>query len=71
MDSAWTLTFAAAVPFLCLGLLLWLARLEDTLTDGLPGLGATREPAAAPPAGMAPAAVAAVSPAPAEPPAAA
>ena len=45
MDSAWTLTFAAAVPFLCLGLLLWLARLEDTLTDGLPAPRATREPA--------------------------
>jgi uncharacterized iron-regulated membrane protein len=45
MESAWTLVFAAMVPFLCLGLLLWLARLEDTLTDGLPGAKATREPA--------------------------
>lgn len=35
MNEALMLTFAAAVPFLCLGLLLWLARLEDTLTDGL------------------------------------
>ncbi len=35
MNEAITLTFAVAVPFLCLGLLLWLARLEDTLTDGL------------------------------------
>lgn len=53
MDSAWTLTFAAAVPFLCLGLLLWLARLEDTLTDNLPVAKATREAPAtvvAPPA---------------------
>jgi hypothetical protein len=33
------------VPFLCLGLLLWLARLEDTLTDGLEVPTATREPA--------------------------
>lgn len=47
MDSAWTLAFAAAVPFLCLGLLLWLARLEETLTDGLPGVQATLEPATA------------------------
>lgn len=45
MNEAITLTFAVAVPFLCLGLLLWLARLEDTLTDGLPGSTATREPA--------------------------
>lgn len=45
MESAWTLVFAAMVPFLCLGLLLWLARLEETLTDGLPGAKATREPA--------------------------
>jgi len=35
MNEALTLTFAAAVPFLCLGLLLWLARLEETLTDGI------------------------------------
>ncbi len=35
MNPAWSLTFAALVPFLCLGLLLGLARLEDTLTDGL------------------------------------
>lgn len=45
MDGAITLAFAAAVPFLCLGLLLWLARLEDTLTDGLEVPKATREPA--------------------------
>ena len=43
-----TLAFAAAVPFLCLGLLMWLARLEETLTDGLESPTATREPAAAP-----------------------
>jgi hypothetical protein len=35
MNPAWSLAFAALVPFLCLGLLLGLARLEDTLTDGL------------------------------------
>lgn len=35
MNEAWMLTFALTVPFLCLGLLMWLARLEDTLTDGL------------------------------------
>ena len=45
MNEAITLTFAVAVPFLCLGLLLWLARLEDTLTDGLDAPKATREPA--------------------------
>ncbi|HEU4511495.1 MAG TPA: hypothetical protein VFR87_00160 [Nocardioidaceae bacterium] len=45
MNEALTLTFAVAVPFLCLGLLLWLARLEDTLTDGLEPATATREPA--------------------------
>jgi hypothetical protein len=45
MDSAWALVFAVAVPFLCLGLLLWLARLEDTLTDGLAAPKATRDPA--------------------------
>lgn len=50
MNEAITLTFAAAVPFLCLGLLLWLARLEDTLTDGLDGPKSTREPVAAVPA---------------------
>ncbi len=35
MNEAAALTFAAAVPFLLLGLLLWLARLEETLGDGL------------------------------------
>ncbi len=35
MNEAAALAFAAAVPFLLLGLLLWLARLEDTLGDGL------------------------------------
>ena len=56
MNEAWMLTFAATVPFLCLGLLMWLARLEDTLTDGLESPKATldtapataAEPAAAP-----------------------
>jgi hypothetical protein len=53
MNEALTLTFAAAVPFLCLGLLLWLARLEETLTDGV-----TPEPTApvSPAAPVAPAA---------------
>lgn len=45
MNEAITLTFAVAVPFLCLGLLLWLARLEDTLTDGLEAPTPSREPA--------------------------
>ena len=39
------LAFAAAVPFMCLGLLMWLARLEETLTDGLESPKATRETA--------------------------
>ncbi len=47
MNEALTLTFAAAVPFICLALLLLLARLEDTLTDGLEPVKATREPAPA------------------------
>lgn len=45
MNEATALAFAAAVPFLCLGLLLWLARLEDTLADGIETPRATREPA--------------------------
>ena len=45
MNEAWMLTFAATVPFLCLGLLMWLARLEDTLTDGLESPKATLDPA--------------------------
>jgi len=48
MNEAWMLTFAATVPFLCLGLLMWLARLEDTLTDGLESPKATRDAAPAP-----------------------
>ena len=47
MNEAWMLTFAATVPFLCLGLLMWLARLEDTLTDGLESPKATRDAAPA------------------------
>jgi hypothetical protein len=47
MNEAWMLTFAAFVPFLCLGLLMWLARLEDTLGDGLESPKATREAAPA------------------------
>jgi hypothetical protein len=45
MNEAWMLTFAATVPFLCLGLLMWLARLEDTLTDGLESPKSTLDPA--------------------------
>ena len=45
MNEAFALTFAALVPFLLLGLVLWMARLEDTLTDGLESPKATREPA--------------------------
>ena len=56
MNPAWALTFAALVPFLCLGLLLWLARLEETLTDGLDAPKATRGPAPAPVLAEAPAA---------------
>ncbi len=48
MNEAMMLTFGLTVPFLCLGLLLWLARLEDTLGDGLESPKATREPAPAP-----------------------
>ncbi len=48
MNAAWTLGFAALVPFLCLGLLLWLARLEDTLADGLRPATVTPEPATEP-----------------------
>lgn len=63
MNEALTLTFAVSVPFLCLGLLLWLARLEETLVDGIepstPGL----EPAVAP--AVATAAVTPAAPAPA------
>lgn len=35
MNQAWSLTFAFTVPLFCLGLLLLLSRLEDTLGDGL------------------------------------
>ena len=47
MNEAMTLTFAAAVPFLALALLLVLARLEETLTDGLEAPTAKLEPAPA------------------------
>ncbi|HSE09230.1 MAG TPA: hypothetical protein VLB29_11250 [Nocardioidaceae bacterium] len=47
MNEAWMLTFAVTVPFLCLGLLMWLARLEDTLGDGLESPKATLEPVTA------------------------
>lgn len=45
MSEVVAVAFALAVPFLCLGLLLWLARLEDTLTEGLETPRATAEPA--------------------------
>jgi len=48
MNEAITLAFAVAVPFLLLGLLLWLARLEETLGEGL----AVKAPAAAGPASV-------------------
>jgi hypothetical protein len=47
MNEAWMLTFAVTVPFLCLGLLMWLARLEDTLGDGLEGSKTTLDSAPA------------------------
>ena len=50
MNETWTLVFAALVPFLCLGLLLWLARLEETLTDGIEGPATAGEPAPGAPA---------------------
>jgi hypothetical protein len=43
MNEALMLAFGLTVPFLCLGLLLWLARLEETLGDGLEVAKATRE----------------------------
>ena len=45
MNEAWMLTFALTLPFLCLGLLMWLDRLEDTLGDGIDGSQAGPEPA--------------------------
>jgi hypothetical protein len=46
MNGALALTFAATVPFLLLGLVLWLARLEETLTDGVePSRGISAAPA--------------------------
>lgn len=45
VNEAVTLAFAVMVPFLLLGLVLWLARLEETLTDGLESVKATRDPA--------------------------
>lgn len=45
MNEAFALTFAALVPFLLLGLVLWMARLEETLTDGLEPVKVAGEPA--------------------------
>jgi hypothetical protein len=47
MNEATALAFAVMVPFLLLGLVLWLARLEETLTDGLETAEAPTEPAPA------------------------
>jgi hypothetical protein len=66
MNEALTLTFALAVPFLCLGLVLWLARLEDTLTDGLESPAAV--PVAAPAGAPLPAAAGVPAPTPADSP---
>ena len=43
MNQAWSLTFAFTVPLFCLGLLLLLSRLEDTLGDGIEEATATRD----------------------------
>lgn len=43
MNEAWSLTFALTVPLFCLGLLLLLSRLEDTLGDGLEEAPAARD----------------------------
>lgn len=59
MNAAWSVALAVLVPFLCLGMLLWMARLEETLTDGLaapasgPQPGATAPDEGAPPASAA------------------
>jgi hypothetical protein len=47
MTEGWMLAFGLTVPFLCLGLLMWLARLEETLGDGLESPKATLEPSLA------------------------
>jgi hypothetical protein len=44
MNEAWSLTFALTVPLLCLGLLMLLSRLEDTLGDGLEERSVAPEP---------------------------
>lgn len=68
MNEAAALTFAAAVPFLLLGLLLWLARLEETLGDGLatpaPDPTLTVDAEAVPPIPSQPVAPAVTQPAP-------
>lgn len=48
MNPAWSVAFAALVPFLCLGLVLWMARLEDTLTDGIVKPASDPEPLGSP-----------------------
>lgn len=52
MNEAWSLTLALTVPLMCLGLLLLLSRLEDTLGDGLEEAAVTSD---AVPAGTDPA----------------
>lgn len=40
MTFAWSITCAALVPVACLGLVLWLERLEDSLAEALQVLAA-------------------------------
>lgn len=39
MTIAWAITSAVLVPIACLGLVLWLERLEDSLTEALQAAG--------------------------------
>jgi hypothetical protein len=47
MNEAWSLTLALTIPLFCLGLLMLLSRLEDTLGDGLEEAAATTDAAPA------------------------
>lgn len=40
MTIAWSITCAVLVPVACLGLVLWLEHLEDSLAEALQGLAA-------------------------------
>ena len=44
MNPAWSLAFAALVPLLCLGMLLWLSWLEETLADDVAAAQKRRTP---------------------------